>query len=353
MPLIRELKRNGYEVFVITEFDGYENEIAKEVDKISPLFISRKGLNPFCDALTLLDMLRILIRMKPSYILLFTIKPVIYGAVAARVLNIPSIVTIAGLGTGFILDNWVTRVVQGLYKVALAKVSVIFFQNNDDKRLFVEEKLANPKTFRLSPGSGIDLEKFSYKQYPSEPSMTFLLIARMLFDKGILEFVEAARQVKKIHPKARFQLLGPLGVVNRTAVSNAQMDEWIYEGFVEYLGETDNVLHFIQKAFCVVLPSYREGTSRVLLESAAIGRPIITTDVPGCREIVENGKNGLLCRPKDSTDLASKMIEMISLPYGRRKQMGVEGRIKMEKEYDQDLVFQLYLDALDDLRTAG
>ena len=349
MPLIRELKRNGYEVHVITQFDGYEKEISKEVDGIRSLFISRDGVNPFYDVLTFLDILRKLFNLGPSYILLFSIKPVIYGSLAARVLKISTISMITGLGTGFLLDNWVTRIVKRLYKIALAKNAVVFFQNIDDEKLFVAEKLASPQVCRLSPGSGIDVVKFSYNRPTTESATTFLLIARMLLDKGILEFVEAARYVKNLYPNTKFQLLGPLGVANRTAVTKIQMDDWVSSGVIDYLGETDNVSEYIKKASCIVLPSYREGTSRVLLEAAAMGAPIIATNVPGCREIVEDGENGLLCRPKDSSDLAEKMIQMLLIPYETRREMGVNGRVKMENEYDQNLVFQLYLDALDEL----
>ena len=158
----------------------------------------------------------------------------------------------------------------------------------------------------MTPGSGVDLEKFSFLRMPTSQNIVFLLIARMLLDKGVSEFVKAATAVNSKMPNTQFQLLGPLGVQNRTAITISQMNKWEKNDVIEYLGETDNVLRYIEKATCIVLPSYREGTSRVLLEAAAMGRPIITTDVPGCREIVEHGKNGFLCKPKDKLDLEKK-----------------------------------------------
>ena len=168
----------------------------------------------------------------------------------------------------------------------------------------------------------------------------------MLRDKGVVEFVDAARYLKKIYPKTSFQLLGSLDVENRTAISHAEMDRWVNEGIIEYLGETDDVSIFIKESSCVVLPSYREGTSRVLLEAAAMGRPIVTTDVTGCREIVEDGINGFLCKSKDSTDLAAKMADLVLLSHEKRQEMGKKGRRKVEEKFNQDIVCQLYVDAI-------
>ena len=346
MSLIRSLVNSGYRVIVITQFDGYEKKIANEVYKIFPLRISRKGINPFIDIITLYDLVKKLIDIRPNYFLLFTIKPVIYGSIAARIMKITYMPMITGLGTVFISNNWITKIVKILYRISLSGSSVVFFQNTDDKELFVFEGLVDPEVCKLSPGSGIDLEKFLFKALPIRSTITFLLIARMLRDKGVIEFVEAARYLKQIYPNTSYQLLGPLGVENRTSISNAEMNEWVDEGIIEYLGETDNVSYYIEQSTCVVLPSYREGTSKVLLEAAAIGRPIVTTNVPGCREIVEDGVNGFLCDPKDCHDLAKKMTNIVLLPNENLKEMGRKGRRKVELEFNQDIVSQLYIDAI-------
>jgi glycosyltransferase involved in cell wall biosynthesis len=179
-------------------------------------------------------------------------------------------------------------------------------------------------------------------------SPVFLLIARLLRDKGVGEFVEAARVLRREGVDARFQLLGPLGVANRTAVPRAELDAWVGEGLVEYLGEKEDVRPWIAKADCVVLPSYREGTPRVLLEAAAMGRPVIATDVPGCREVLEEGVNGLFCRVRDSADLAEKMRRMVKMTRGERAAMGMAGRAKMEREFDQRIVIGRYMEAIDE-----
>jgi len=347
MPLIRRLNKEGYKICVLTQFDGYESLIANEVDQIKPLFISRKGVNPFIDFFTILDFVKHFIRIKPMLILLFTIKPVIYGSIAARLMRVRSIVMITGLGTAFITDTWITKVVKALYRFSLVSVATAFFQNVDDKDLFVGNRLVDSRICRLTPGSGVDLDKFSRADLPVNNEMTFLLIGRMLWDKGIGEFVDAARNIKSIYPNIRFQLLGPLGVENRTSISIQQIDEWQKGGVIEYLGETDNVVPYIARACCVVLPSYREGTSRVLLEAAAMGRPLITTDVPGCREVIEEGVTGFLCKSKDYLDLSDKIELMLKLPYESRRIMGAKGREKVENQFNQNIVCDLYIDAIE------
>ena len=347
LPLIKRLIKNGYRVVVVTQYDGYENQIAEYVDEIRPLFISRKGVNPFVDSITLLNLVIFFRKLKPDYLLLFTIKPVIYGAVAAKLFNIKTIVMITGLGTAFIADNWITRLVKLLYRFALSSVATAFFQNNDDKDLFLKSNLINPNVCKLTPGSGIDSRQFPYGSLPQDNNITFILIARMLWDKGIGEYVEAAKIIKLKYPNTKFQLLGALGVENRTAISDKRMAAWVNEGSVEYLGKTTDVKPYIEKSCCVVLPSYREGTSRVLLEAASMGRPIIASDVPGCREVVKNGITGLLCRSKDYYDLSKKMEVMINLSFEDRKIMGSKGRAKIEKEFNQEIVNDLYIDAIE------
>jgi len=346
LPLIRKLKSEGYEVHVLTQFDGYEEKLREEVDSITHLFVSRKGINPFVDFLTILDYVKHFFVLKPDILLLFTIKPVIYGSIAARIFRIPKIVMITGLGTAFLKDNWLKSLVQGLYRIALRKPCKVFFQNLDDKGLFISRKIVCDVSTELVPGSGIDLESFSEAPYPDNQEPKFLLIARMLRDKGVGEYVEAARILKKKYPKMRFQLLGPLGVENRSAILKNDMDNWVEEEVIEYLGETDNVRTFIEQSDCIVLPSYREGTSRVLLEAAAMARPIIASNVTGCREVVDDQQTGFLCEAKNSSDLAEKIELMSRLSKSARRQMGLRGRKKVAAEFDQKIVAGIYLEAL-------
>lgn len=343
LGMIRRFKSEGYKVVVLTQFDGYQDLVGEEVDEIKPLFISRKGVNPAVDLLTIIHLLFYLLKYNPTFLLTFTIKPVIYGSIAAKIANVRSIAMMTGLGTAFIAETWVSKVVRVLYRYALKTVSCIFFQNVDDKEIFISSKLVNPKVCQLCPGSGINVSNYGYTNYHKASGFVFLLIARMLWDKGIGEFLDAARILKGKYPDVRFQLLGPLGVENRTAIESSKMTEWEKEGFIEYLGETRNVAAYIEKASCIVLPSYREGTSRVLLEAAAMGRPLIASNVPGCKEIVDDGVNGYLCEPRDYLSLANKMELMLRTPIDIRKDMGILGREKIKKQFSEHIVFDLYI----------
>ena len=346
LPLIRQLKKEGFKVILVTQFDGYEVNLEKEVDTIYKLFISRKGINILQDLFTFFHLIYILRKAKPDLCLWYTIKPVIYGTFAARFLKITSIPTITGLGTAFLKNNWITTIVKKLYKISFYKINTVIFQNSDDRDLFIKNRIIEFDRCEISPGSGINVNNFKPKKLPEIDNFKFLLIARMIKDKGIVEFVNAARIVKKKIPSAKFFLLGPLGIENRTAIAKKEIEKWVEEGIVDYLGKTDNVNTFICDSNCVVLPSYREGTSRVLLEASALERPIIATDVPGCREIVDNFKNGILCKPKNSIDLANAMLKITKFSRDELEKMGSNGRNKVLDEFDLEIVLNLYMKAI-------
>jgi glycosyltransferase involved in cell wall biosynthesis len=256
--------------------------------------------------------------------------------------------TVTGLGTAFIKETWVTNLVECLYKLSLSGGRPIVFQNLDDLAHFEKKRLVSNNRITVVPGSGVDLNQFRAGPLPENEECSFLFIGRMLRDKGIKEYVEAARLVRSQYPAARFKLLGPLGAANRTAISGGDLSNWLKNGIVEYLGETEDVRPFIRAAHCIVLPSYREGMSRVLLEAAAMGRPLIGTDVTGCRDIIQNGANGYLCRPRDANDLASKMSKFISLPGNEKQNMGNESRATAEARFDVQNVVSTYLTLIDE-----
>lgn len=256
--------------------------------------MSVKGLNPVEDLKLVQRFKRVYRSERPDVILSYTIKNNIFGALAAQASGIPFIPTVTGLGTAFLSGRPIRAITELLYWHAFRRLPAIFFQNEDDRALFVERKLIRSDQARVLPGSGIDLARFSPAVMPPSESPIFLLIARLLRDKGIVEFVDAARHVKAIFPTARFQLLGALGAQNRTAIDAATLGAWLEEGVVEHLGTTTDVRPYIAAASCVVLPSYREGAPRTLIEAAAMGRPVIATDVPGCRSVVDRDRSGFL-----------------------------------------------------------
>jgi glycosyltransferase involved in cell wall biosynthesis len=280
--------------------------------------------------------------------------PNIYGSLAAQTLGIPVINNIAGLGSTFIADNFITKVVRRLYKTALKRSHFVFFQNADDRALFIGGGLVEAARTGLVPGSGLNLNHYAPapQNAVEERPFRFLMVARMLKDKGVEEFVAAGRLLRERGRQVQLQLLGSVDTANPNAVSPEQIAQWEHEGFVAWLGKTDDVRPYLSQADCVVLPSYREGVPRSLLEAAAMGRPIIATDVPGCREAVSDGRSGLLCQVRDPADLAVKMAAMMDLSAQERAQMGTAGRRKMESEFDEQIVIQRYLHALSDVDDA-
>ena len=345
---MRALLAEGHEVVAIAPRDDHAQRLIDMGCRFVPIEMESKGINPIADAALLSRYIYILSREKPDAFLGYTIKPNIWGTLAAQACGIPAINNVSGLGTAFIRDTWLTSVVMMLYRTALARSHIVFFQNEDDRSLFVRQRLVAAGRTGLLPGSGVDLEHFSPEAVgrPERPEFLFLLIARLLYDKGVGEYVEAARLLKKQSSAIKCSLLGFLDVDNRTAVSRDEVESWVREGVIDYLGVADDVRPHIAAADCVVLPSYREGTPKTLLEAAAMGKPIIATDVPGCREVVEHARTGLLCQARDARDLYAKMQSIADMPPIERQVMGAAGRAKMEREFDERLVIEAYLGAL-------
>jgi glycosyltransferase involved in cell wall biosynthesis len=346
--LIRALINAGHDVVAVAPPDAYVERVRALGCRFVPLPMDNKGTNPIRDLLLLIRFIRLMRRERPDVYLGYTVKPNVYGSIAANLCGISVINNIAGLGSVFVRNDWLTRLVRRLYALALSRSATVFFQNEDDRAQFIEGGLVNRKITDRLPGSGVDLSRFEVAPMPSAAApIRFLLIARMLWEKGVGEYVEAARQLRRLGLNAEFCLLGFLDVQNPAAINREQMAQWCAEGFVIYLGETDDVASQIAAASCVVLPSYyREGVPRSLLEAAAMGRPIITTDAVGCREVVDDGVNGYLCKPRDANDLALKMRQMSELPASARSEMGRQGRQKMEREFDEKIVIGKYLEAI-------
>jgi len=350
LNLMVHLQNLGYEVIAVAPLDDYSDRIAAYGIRFIPMPMDNKGTNPLKDSLLIFRFVQLFLSLKPYCVLSYTPKCNIYGALAARFLDIRIINNISGLGTAFIRENLVTKIVKWLYRVSLTKSAKIFFQNNDDLTLFIENGLVKAELTDLLPGSGADVNRFIPLENPiPRTKFVFLLVARMLKDKGIVEFVTATRLLKTQYPHIECQLLGFLDAKNSTAISSEEMQAWVNEGVVKYLGVSDSVIDFLHQADCVVLPSYREGTPRSLLEAASVGKPIITTDAVGCREVVDDGVNGFLCEPRSPEDLKAKMEQMLLLPDAERLQMGRNGREKVLKQFDEQIVINRYVQAIESL----
>lgn len=349
--LIRALIGDGWEVVAAAPEDAASRAALEAMGcRFVAIPMTSRGMSPPADLRVLRDFRRLFRRERPQVMLGYTIKPNVYGSIAAWLTGVKAINNISGLGTGFMRPGPLQRLVVLLYRVGLARSHTVFFQNEDDRSLFVARGLVRRERTALLPGSGIDLDRFAAAPPPdpARPGPVFLMIARLVYDKGVGEFVEAARIVRRTRPDARFVLLGFLGVDNQTAVAAADVARWEAEGVLSYRPPLDDVRPAIADANVVVLPSYREGTSRVLLEAAAMARPIVATDVPGCREVVDDGRSGLLCRVRDAASLADAMLRMCDLTAEARAAMGQAGREKVAREFDQALVIEAYRARLSD-----
>ena len=359
--LIKALVADGHDVVLSAPADENVQALEDMGTRFVSIPMSTHGINPLSDLVLLWRYVKLIQCEKPDAILTYTAKPNVYGSLAARFFNVPVINNIAGLGSVFIKDGWLAFVLSALYKVSLSKSHKVFFQNPDDLKLFLGRRLVEEKRTGLLPGSGVNLHKFKPVPLPNlkcddsqqniaSKKFTFLLIARMLKDKGIEEYVQAARMLKARYSGVVFALLGPLDGDNPTAISTMQMKSWISEGVISYWGTSNDVRLQIAKADCVVLPSYREGTPRTLLEAAAMARPLVATDVPGCRQAVHHGINGFLCEPKNALSLSQEMSAIISLLDSSLIKMGSLGRQLIETHFDEQLVIDEYMKYLNDLK---
>lgn len=346
--LIHAFLAAGHEVIALAPEDRHAETLIHWGCHFVPLRMNAAGRSPL-DDIALFNHFRQLFRhYSPDIVFSYTIKNNIWGALAARRTNTPLIPNVSGLGSAFQRKGRLRDLVTVLYRIAFRHLPLVFFQNSDDEALFVKLRIVRAETSARLPGSGVDLARFTVAPLPGDDSkVTFLLISRMLWEKGVGEFVEAARAIRSEHPDARFQLLGFLDVKNPSAISAQQMAEWVRDGQIEYLGTTDDVRGPIENADCVVLPTaYGEGTPRTLLEASAMGRPIIATNVSGCREVLREGENGLMCLPSNSPSLATACRRFISMGPAGRTEMGRNARRVVETEYDEKQVIAAYFSAL-------
>lgn len=342
-PVIEALVAAGDDVIAVAPADGSEVRLRAMGARFRPIRMRGAGTSPVEDLRLLLDYISLLREERPAMFLGFTAKPNIYGSLAARITRVPVAATISGLGSAFLKGGILGGLLLRLYRLALGGAQAIIFQNPADRDLFIAQRVARPGQVRLVAGSGIDLGRFVPVPMAPADAFCFLLIGRLLLDKGVAEFVEAARIVRQSHPHARFQLLGGSADDNPSAVSKADLTRWSAESIVEQLGVHDDVRPYIAAANCVVLPSYREGLPRSLLEGAAMARPLIASDVPGCRDVVEDGVNGLLCAVRSPESLAAAMQRMMAMTPAVLSAMGAAGRRKVEAEFDQRMVAGFYL----------
>ena len=329
----------GFDVYISAPNNDERVEYFKGIGcHIIDTDIDRRGMNPLTDLKLLMRYRSIIRQLKPKVVLTYTIKPNIYGGMACRMCGVPQIANVTGLGDAMENGGWLQKLTVTLYKIGIGKAKAVFFQNKSNRDLCIKLGIANESS-KLLPGSGVNLNHHKYQDYPKDDGVVRLLfIGRLLKDKGIEEFFESARTIKEKYPFAEFQILGRIE-------GNYQgvLEQLIKEGIINHLGETTDVRPYIGAVECTVMPSYHEGMSNVNLESAANGRPVITTKVPGCLETVDDTKTGFLVESKSTNSLIDAIEKFILLPYSQKVIMGQEGRKKVESEFDRNIVVNAYL----------
>lgn len=347
MGLLKALRGAGYRLVAAVPNDEGISKLESKGIEVRCVPIAPHGVSPLRELKLLYRYVELLRELSPCALLGFTIKPNIYGSLAARLVRVPVINNVTGLGLVFARRGPLRSIVGALYRLAFRNSSRVFFQNPESRDLFLSLGFVRHEQASLLPGSGIDLQRFAPLKAPKagkKAPFIFLLPSRLMWQKGIAEYCEAARWFRSNRPGVRFLLLGAVEPSwNKAGIPREQIQRWEDEG-IEYLGSTDDVRPVFAVADCIVLPSYYpEGVPRALIEAAAMGKPVITTDMPGCRDVVDAGQTGYICEPRSATSLISAMLRIIELSPRQRSAMSQRARAKAERQFDERIVIDAYL----------
>ncbi|HDX9587167.1 TPA: glycosyltransferase family 4 protein [Bacillus pseudomycoides] len=345
--LIKELLEKGYEVYISLPKDEKVDKMVEWGCKFIETNVDRRGTNPATDFKLILHYIKLLKQIKPDVVLTYTIKPNLYGGLACRFLNIPCINNITGLGSGFSKSPLLKSFLSTLYKISLKKSSCVFFQNTEDMKTLVDSEIVKGH-YELIPGSGVNLNEYKFKKFPDGDTLTFIFIGRIMRDKGIDQYLEAAKVIKQKYSNTQFNVIG---FVEKTQPHyNDMINQLQDEGYVTYLGYQSDVKPFVQEAHCLIQASHGgEGLSNVLLEAAATGRALIASNIPGCRETINEGQNGYIFEAKNTNSLVEQIEKFINLTHVERKQMGINSREKIEKEFDRNIVVEAYMQKINQI----
>lgn len=339
--LLQELIKQGHEVFVSLPKDEYVPLIENIGCEYIESYVDRRGTNPISDLKLLLSYIKIISKIKPNIVLTYTIKPNVYGGIACSITKTPYLPNITGLGDAVENEGIMQKITLNLYKIALKNAECIFFQNESNRKFFIDKGIIKNKS-KVIPGSGVNLEQHQYEDYPNDiENIRFLFIGRVMKAKGIDELFEAAKRIKVNHKSVEFHVVGFC-----EEGYSEKLRELNDTGVIHYHGQQDDVHKFIKDSHAIILPSYHEGTSNVLLESASTGRPVLASNVAGCKETFDDGISGIGFEVKSVQALIGAIQQFLDLPHENKKQMGVSGRIKMEREYDRRIVINAYLEQI-------
>lgn len=340
--LIKELLDQGNEVFISLPKGLLVQNLQEMGCRFLETEVDRRGMNPVTDLQLMIKYFNLFKKVRPDLVITYTIKPNIYGGIAARILRIPYAVNITGLGTAFQEDNLMKKLVVFLYRRGCGRAKTVFFENQGNQEVFLENNIIKKKQACLLPGAGIDLQEYKFADYPeSIKKVRFLFIGRIMREKGIEELFKAAKNLKKIYPEVSFDIVGPMEDDYKNRIQSL-----VKNGIIHYYGYQEDVKPMIRESHCFVLPSYHEGMANTLLEAGAMGRPLITSRIHGCMEAVEEGKNGWLVNVKDSRELEWQMKKFVELPWEEKKKMGQASRKIMEEKFKKEIVVEKTMEGL-------
>lgn len=344
LELVERLLAEGHQVVISSPYGERIDDLVALGCEFRPITLSRHGMNPVQEMKLLWDYLKLIKKEKPDVVFTYTIKPNIYGGIACALRKVPYVVNITGLGTAVENSGLVQKITVMLYRLALARVQRVFFQNEENRQFFVDRKLAMGKHGML-PGSGVNLQRFSPLEYPGEETTEFVFISRIMKEKGADQYLEAAEYIRGKYPNTRFHICGFC-----EQAYEQKLKDLHDKGIIIYHGMVRDVKQVIAKTHCTIHPTYYpEGLSNVLLESAACARALITTNRSGCREVIDNGINGFVVEQKNAQDLIEKIEAFLALPWEQKKAMGIAGRAKVEREFDRQIVVEKYLQEMKNL----
>lgn len=350
--LVQHFLEKGDEVFVLSPEDEYVDVVKSWGVKWINTPIDGTGMNPLKDLRYLWRIISIFKKEKPDIALGYTIKSNIYSCIAGRITNVPLICNVSGLGTVFLVEGITGFIANTLYKISFKYAKQVFFQNEDDRQLFTSKIPLLDHRVGTLPGSGINLDEFPYSEVPLSMPVKFLMISRIIVEKGVREFAEAATHFKD-DDRVSFLLVGKLDESHSRSITLNELQEWVDKGAFNYLPHTDKVKELLNESEVIILPSYREGTPRTLLEGAATGRALLSSNVPGCREVVEDGFNGFLFEPKNSKSLLDKIKLYLSLTESEKRSLSRNSRKLVEDKFDENLVIDKYIDAIDRIKSSS
>lgn len=334
-----------FEVHIVLPYGDFVNDLVQIGCVYHACEFDRHGTNPLAELKQICFYKKILKLLRPDVVLTYTVKPNVYGGIACASMDIPYIANVTGLGTAIENGGWVQKILLALYKYGLRKAKMVFFQNESNRDFMVSRGVVKG-AHMLLPGSGVNLEEHTAEAYPNqEKPLVLVCIGRIMKDKGADEVLYAAKTIRKEFLDVTFYLIGGFDGAYEERVNSA-----VNDGDIEYLGQQSDIHTYLKEAHAIVHASYHEGMSNVLLEAAACARPIIATDVPGCRETYEDGVSGISCKAHDGNDLVRAIRDFIVLPYGEKAMMGVMGRQKAEREFDRNIVIRSYLTEIEKIK---